>query len=595
MKDRLSSRLRMVTIILLVIGSILIVQLLSFQFRLDPEVASRLRSRAVAFEGQEVEFHPNRGQIFDRDGQVLAVNTLEYRVGISPGAVGADKQEVATQLARALDMNELEVYQLLLPDENGQYPSYISIKSPVTLEQGEAVVELDIPGMVIESIPLREYPQGELTANVVGFVNYDGRGYWGVEEHYNAELAGQSKIGVTSDIPLEVSEGLELRPGQDIWLTIDRDVQFIAQEVLENAINKYQAEGGQILVMDPRTGEILAMASYPFLTPEEYNEIPEDERPIYNGAVSYIYEPGSIFKIITAAVALDIQEPGLDLNWTYVDPGCETRAGVQICTSTRRALGSRSFAQCIIQSLNTCTARWLSNDSAPSIGLSRWYDYLERFNFGAPLGIDLAGEAPGLVNWYGRSNDWSEANFLQTSFGQGISVTPLQMLTAANAIANDGRMMQPHIVLRRTDGDHVFESRPTTIDVPISATTAQVVRELMVQAVEHPDGFGSDAMVEGYTIAGKTGTAQKLDPDFGYSDYKSWASFIGFVPADDPQLSVLIMLDGLDVRQGYYWGSETATFVFAELVERLVVLLEIPPDDERRDLVNAGGHPFERE
>ncbi|MCI0708585.1 MAG: penicillin-binding protein 2 [Chloroflexi bacterium] len=589
MMDRLSSRLRMVTIVLLVLGSILIVQLLSFQFRLDPEVANRLRSRAVAFEGQEVEFHPNRGQIFDRDGQVLAVNTLEYRVGISPGAIGSEKREVATQLARALDMNELEVYQLLLPDENGQYPSYITIKSPVTLAQGEAVVELDIPGMVIESIPLREYPQGELTANVVGFVNYDGRGFWGVEEHYNAELAGQSKIGVTSDIPLEVSEGLELRPGQDIWLTIDRDVQFIAQEVLEKAINTYSADGGQILVMDPRTGEILAMASYPFMTPEEYNQLPEDDRPIYNGAISYQFEPGSIFKIVTASVALDIQEPGLDLNWTYVDPGCETRAGVQICTSTRRALGSRSFAQCIIQSLNTCTAEWNS-----IIGTSRWYDYLHRFNFGGRLGIDLAGEAPGQVNWMG-SPAWNEANFLQSSFGQGIAVTPLQMLTAANAIANDGRMMQPHIVLRRTDGDYVFESRPTTIDVPISATTAQTVRELMVQAVYHPEGFGSDAAVEGYTIAGKTGTAQKLDPDFGYSDFKSWASFIGFVPADDPQLSVLIMLDGLDVREGYYWGSETATFVFAELVERLVVLLEIPPDAERQDLVNAGGHPFERE
>lgn len=594
MQARLNSRLRMITVVLLIIGSILIVQLLSFQFRIDPEVASRLRSRAVAFEGQEVEFRPNRGQILDRDGQVLAVNTLEYRVGISPGAVGQEKREVATQVARALDMNELEVYQLLLPDETGQYPSYVTIKSPVSLEQGQAVDELDIPGMVIESIPLRDYPQGELTSNILGFVSYDGRGYWGVEEHYNAELAGQSKIGVTSDIPLEVSEGIELRPGQNITLTIDRDVQFIAQEVLENAISSYKAEGGYILVMDPRTGEILAMASYPFLTPEAYNDLAEDERPLYNGAISYQYEPGSIFKIITAAVALDIQEPGLDLNWTFNDPGCETRAGIQICTSTRRAKGSRSFAMCIIESLNTCTARWVS-DNGPSIGISRWYEYLREFNFGAPLGIDLAGEATGTVNWYGISDGWSEANFLQTSFGQGIAVTPLQMLTAANAIAYDGRMMQPHIVLRRTDGDRVFEARPTIISRPISEATAQMVRDLMVQAVYHPSAFGGDARVEGYTIAGKTGTAQKLDAGFKYSDTVSWASFIGFVPADEPQLSVLIMLDGLDAGNGYYWGSETATFVFAELVERLVVLLEIPPDDERTDLINAGGHPFERD
>lgn len=584
----LSTRLRMITFVLFLVSTILIAQLLSFQFRLDPEVASRLRSRAVAYEGREIEFRPNRGQIFDRDGQVLAVNTLEYRVGISPGAVGSDKREVATQLARALDMNELEVYQLLLPDENGQYPSYVTLKSPVALEVGQAVDELDVDGIVIESIPLRDYPQGELTANVVGFVSYDGRGYWGVEEHYNAELAGQSKIGITSDIPLEVSEGIELRPGQDIVLTIDRDIQFIAQEVLEDAIERENAEGGQILIMNPRTGEILAMVGYPFITPEEYNLMEPDERPLFTSGVMFAYEPGSIFKILTAATALDIHKPGLDLGWSFNDLGCEFMAGVNICTSTQRPSGENSFALCIIKSLNTCTAHWLADEVG--VGMTNWYDYLRKFGFGSPTGVDLAGEASGIVNWPGTPA-WNEANFIQTSFGQGISVTPIQMLTAANAIANGGLMMQPHIILRRYDGNQVYEARPTAINRVIDESTAQMVLDLMVQAVYHEEAFGFRAEVDGYTIAGKTGTSQKLGPDFRYSKTDSYASFLGFVPAQDPQISVLIMLD----NPQQYWGSVAAAPIFAELVERIVVLLEIPPDTIREDLVRAGGHPFDRD
>lgn len=580
-----NNRLRLVTIVLVIVSGVLIARLLSFQFRLDPDVANRLRSRAAGFEGREVELRPNRGQIYDRDGQVLAVNTLEYRIGISPGALGPEKREMATRLARALDVNELEIYQRLLPDENGQYPSYVLLKSPASLEEGQAVDELDIPGIVIETIPLRDYPQGALTANILGFVNYDTRGYWGVEEHYNAELAGQSRIGTESNIPLQVSETIQLRNGQDLQLTIDRDIQWIAQQVLADAIEREQAEGGHILIMNPRTGEILAMTSWPFFDADEYNSMPIQERPAFNGNISFSFEPGSIFKIITAAVALDINEPGLDLNWTYNNQGCEEMAGINICTSDRRPTGIETFSMCIIKSLNTCTAHWNR-----LTGTNRWYDYMRRFGFGTPTGIDLAGESSGIVNWPGTSG-WNEANFLQTSFGQGISVTPLQMLTAANAIANGGLMMQPHIVKARIDGDQVYESRPTTIGRPISATTAQLVLNLLVEAVYHENAFGDRAQVGGYTIAGKTGTSQKLGLDFRYSATDSYASFIGFLPADDPQISILIMLDN---PQGY-WGSQTAAPVFADLVERLVVLLEVPPDAERIDLVNAGGHPFERE
>jgi cell division protein FtsI/penicillin-binding protein 2 len=580
----LQNRLKLIAIALLIISSLLIIQLLSFQFRLDPEVASRLRNNSAGYGGREVEFRPNRGQIFDRDGEVfLAVNTLEYRIGISPGALGPEKREIAKELARVLDENELDIYQRLLPDENGQYPAYVTLKSPVSIAVGQQVDELDIPGIVIEPIPLRDYPQGDLTAQLIGFVNYDGRGFWGVEGHYNAELAGQSLIGVTSNIPLDVSEGVQLRHGQDLQLTIDRDVQFLAQQLLVETVQRENALGGHIIIMNPKTGEILAMASVPVVDIERYNELPPNERPLFNGTISYSYEPGSIFKILTAAVALDIQKPGLDLNWTYFDEGCEFKAGVQICTSTSTPTGTQTFGQCLVLSLNTCTVRWVEE-----IGISRWYDYLRKFGMGVPTGVDLEGEGAGIVNWPGSST-WSEANFLQTSFGQGISVTPLQFLVAANAIANDGLIMQPYIVMRRFDGDRVYEARPTPISRPISAASAQMVRAIMVDVVNGI--YDNRALVENYQTAGKTGTAQKLEPNFTYSSTKAWASFIGFLPADDPQISVLIMLD----EPTGYWGSQTAAPAFAELMDRLVVMLEIPPDTERIELVNAGGHPFDRD
>ncbi|NDJ87489.1 MAG: penicillin-binding protein 2 [Chloroflexi bacterium] len=580
-------RLRLIALGMIIVSGLMIARLLSFQYRLDPEVQEQLYSVAGASEGRQVEYRPNRGRIYDRDGRVLAVNTMEYRVGISPGAIGAGretKREVAKDLARILELDEYEVFLQLLPNELGQYPRYVPLKSPVSLEAGEELEELDVSGLVIEPIYRRDYPQEQLTNQLIGFVNLDSVGYWGVEQHYQAELAGQSKIATESGLPADVLEDVNIRDGQDLVLTIDRDIQWFAQQALQDAVEREQALGGTIIVMNPRTGEILAMVSLPDFTLEDYNNLPEQDKPTYNPAIHDVYEPGSIFKILTAAVALDIQKPGLDMFWSYNNVGCEEMAGVLICDSERVPKGPITFPQCLVRSLNTCTAHWNL-----LIGRDNWYTYLENFGFGRPTGVDMAGEESGIVNWPGTGT-FSEANFLQTSFGQGISVTPLQILVAANAIANDGLMMQPFIVQKFYDGDIVYEQRPTAIGRPISAATAQQVLEIMEQAVSAPEGFGDKAELDGFSVAGKTGTAQKLAPDFSYSDDETWASFIGFVPADNPHLSILIMLDDPES----YWGSQAAAPVFAELASRLVVLLEIPPDGVRTDLMNNGGNPFGR-
>jgi cell division protein FtsI/penicillin-binding protein 2 len=286
--------------------------------------------------------------------------------------------------------------------------------------------------------------------------------------------------------------------------------------------------------------------------------------------------------VVTASIALQANQPGLDLNWTYNNTGCFEAAGVPICYSDRIAKGNVDFRRCLIESLNTCTATWYG-----IIGPSKVYSVLQEFGFGQESGIDLEGEGAGLINTPGDPV-WSEADFLNISYGQGIAITPLQMLTAVNAIANDGLLLQPHIVKRRYDGERVFETPTNPVARPISAEVANAITDIMVDVVQ-PDTFGELAYIEGYSIAGKTGTAQQPVPG-GYSDTASWASFVGFLPADDPAISILVMLD----RPAGYWGSQTAAPAFRQLVERLVVLMEIPPDDVRLQLVANGGRPFER-
>lgn len=595
-------RLGLIATVMMVVSALMIARLLSFQFQLDPEIEQQLYDIASASGGRTVEYQPNRGRIFDRNGEVLAVNSLLYRVGISPGALDPGREarrQVATDLARILNLNELDVYNLLLPeiiDNAPVYPSYVPLASPVSLEQGEALEALDLSGLVIEPIYRRDYPQEELMNQIIGFVNFESQGYWGIEQEYQSVLAGQSKITTETGLLVDVSDDVLIRDGQDLILTIDREAQWFVQQVLKRALAEQNAAGAHALVMNPETGEILAMVSVPTFTIEEYNRIDNpDERPIFTPGVSMAYEPGSIFKILTAAAALD---SGIaDLNWSYSNVGCERIAGGEICdagnspgASTSR--GVVTFSQCLVNSLNTCTSRWLvGGPSYPGVGSTLWYEYLELFGLGTPTGVDIFAEASGSVNWPNTSA-WGEFNFVQTSFGQGISVTLLQMLTASNAIANDGLIMQPYIVRAFRDGDDIRYVNPTSITRPVSETTASQVLRIMERAVEDegPDVWGRAARVEGYRVAGKTGTSQKVIAG-QYSDELSWASFIGMIPASDPQLSIIIMLD----EPEGYWGSQVAAPLFSEIAERLVVLFEIPPDDLRTQLMIDGGNPFSRE
>lgn len=570
-----------VLIWLAVLSALLLGQLLSFQFRLNPSLEQFEESASTRGVYTE-RINPNRGQIYDRDMVVLAVNSFEYRVGVSPSLV-IDRREAATQLAAALNLNEAEIYRQLQPDLNGQFPEFVFLAGPIDDATARRVEDLDITGVTIEPIPLRSYPQDYLTAQVVGFVNYSEEGFFGVEGEYDRLLAGTAREIETSGTIYELSERPDASDGQSLMLTIDRDIQFVVTEVLQEAIQTYNAKGGTIIVMNPRTGEILGMQSWP---PFEVDDVPTLSREdgfIYNPAIGFTFEPGSVMKVVTASIALQVNESGLDLNWTYNNTGCMEMAGVTICDSDRVAKGNVDFRNCIIKSLNTCTATWYS-----IVGPAKVYPLLQDFGFGKPTGVDMEGEEGGIVNLPSGPR-WSEADFLNVSYGQGISVTPLQMLNAVNTVANDGLMMQPHIVKVRYDGAYRFETQPNPIGRPISAEVADAITEIMIATVRAGE-YDERGAIEGYSVAGKTGTAQQPTPA-GYSVTDSWASFVGFLPADDPIISAIVVLD----RPDQYWGSLTAAPTFNLLMRRLVVLMEIPPDNIRLQLNQVGGDPFSRD
>ncbi|MBN1678669.1 MAG: penicillin-binding protein 2 [Anaerolineae bacterium] len=584
--DTLNRRLTLLSVMLVAISGILLARLLSFQFRMNPETKQRLEDRAESRYSQTVEVQPNRGQIYDRNGHLLATNTFEYQIGISPN-ISTDRQRAARELAPLVDKTEEEIYHLIQPDENGIFPDWVLLAPVVDFETGQRIKDMAIEGITIAPLPTRIYPQGALTAQIVGFFagaedTKERRGYWGVEGYYQLLLAGQSKRVTKSNIPVledSTNTAVSVRDGIDLVLTIDRDLQYLAQEVLNNAIVEQGAEGGTILIMNPRTGEILAIANYPTFDPADFSA--EGLELARNQAISEVYEPGSVFKVVTMAIALEAGKH--DLNWSYYDPGCFEEGGVAICNWDRSSHGNPTFAQVFIQSLNTGTATIFKE-----MGPYTVYPLLREFGIGSPTGIDLEGEEAGILVEMGDPN-WSEAQFLNTSYGQGVSVTALQMLCATNAIANDGLIMQPHIVKARIDGSEISETRPSASYRPISEETAHIARDIMIQVLTDP-GTEDEFDFPGYTVAGKTGTAQIPTP-YGYDPSGSIASFVGFLPADDPVVSVLVKLD----RPTGYWGSKTAAPVFQQVLERLVVLMEIPTDNMRYQLIAQGGDPFNRE
>ncbi|MBN1286858.1 MAG: penicillin-binding protein 2 [Anaerolineae bacterium] len=568
MIETIDRRLAFVSVIVTLLSVVLVIRLVTLQIQLpEEEIAFLERMRDDSYHDLRYET-PARGEIYDRYGYLLATNSLEYQVGISPALI-ANPEDVLAKLAAAAGRDPVMLWaQWEEQDAAGAY-WYPLAGGNVDLATGQTIEDLGLPGVELGPIQRRFYPQSTLAGPVIGFVSLEGQGYYGVEGYYNQQLAGRVEDSASreSNIPFEAAYAPPPQPGANLVLTIDRDVQFLAEGYVRLGMETYEAENAMILVMDPRTGEILAMAASPGYDPNQYGLYPAES--YVNPIVGSIYEPGSVFKVLTMACALQVGIVTPDS--MYVDEGMIEVGGRKIENWDKRAYGQQDMTQLLVRSLNVGAAKL-----STTLGPSRFYPCLEDFNIGAPTGVDLEGEEAGRLKKWGDPV-WSESDLGTNAFGQGVSVTPVQMLTAVSAIANQGLLVRPHVIYQQVGVDGVFTAQPQYLGRPISEQVARQVTEMMINVVEYG---APKAKVPGYTVAGKTGTAQIPTPG-GYEDGTSIASFIGFLPADAPQVIVLVRLDRPNES---IWGTQTAAPLFSEFAQRLVVLLEIPPDATRYNL-----------
>lgn len=571
-QDTIRSRLPIVVVVLLLTSITLVVRMVLFQAPPEPRVAAYVQAIRDANYSATRRETSSRGILYDRTGQRLAVNSVRYRVGISANLV-SDPDQMVQDLSTILNLDPLRVNEIIR-----SRTSYALLATDVSPEVWSQLNALNSPAIVSEQIPRRYYPQGSLAGQLLGFVAGAGEefiGYNGVEGRYEPYLAGRTTTQVTSTIPFELPVEIgNLESGADLVLTLDRDVQYLVEEVLAQAVADTGANGGTIIVMNPNTGDILAMASYPPLDP---NNIPlDDAQALRNPAISDIYEPGSVMKVITVAAALE--RGAITPDWVYNDQGSYNVGNRVIMNWDRQPYGLVDVTSILVNSLNIGAAKI----AVEQLGLDGFYAMMSAFGFGQLTRVDLDGEQPGILRTPGDSL-WSESDLGANSYGQGVSVTPLQMLNSFNVIANGGLLIQPRIVSQVIRGQEVTTIEPVVLRRVISEETARTVTQMMVAAVEV--GLDESAQLPGYTVAGKTGTAE-IPSIEGYLNNATNVTFIGFMPADAPTVSVLIKLD--QPSSGTF-ASQTAAPVFRRLAERLVTYLEIPTDDIRAQLREAGG------
>ena len=563
-------RLRLVGALLIGLVLVIVIQLAQLQ------IVSHGFYKDWADEQQNQSIlmaEPPRGVIRDRNGHLLAGNAVVYSVEAAPPYV-EDVEATAAELGSLLHMPAAHIEQLLnSKDENGQERKWVQIGPLVCKKVGEQVADLELKGISVWPRWTREYPEGSLASHALGFCTAELTGVHGVEGFSDVLLRPElvrwegPVDSASEQIPWMVAPVVLPQPGTDLALTLDRTVQALAEAELARSVWEYQAEGGTIIVMDPRTFEILALASLPNYEPGRYVDFfSHDPPPFECPAVSHQYEPGSVFKILTVAAALDA---GLVTpETTYYDQGWLEVGGQVIKNASRRSYGHKTVADILIESLNVGAA-WLSVQMGPDV----FYRYVQAFGIGRPTEIDLAGEIAGHLWLPSDYEHWHDSNLGTNAFGQGVAVTPLQMIVAVATVANDGERLRPHIVHQRIGPDGTISTfRPMVEAQVISPQTASVLMEVMVRVVE--EGV-PEAQVEGYRVAGKTGTAQIPVPG-GYDKEGTIASFVGFGPVPNPQVIILVKLDRPKTST---WAADTAAPAFQRLAERLFVVLGIPPED----------------
>lgn len=522
-----------------------------------------LQSKAVGQVEEKLTIRGKRGTIYDAQHQPMAVSIETPSVAAYPGAI-KNKSRAASKLAKALGLKTSAVKRRL---NSGRH--FVWLKRQATPKEAEAVRALNLTGIDFLPEHNRFYPNTTLAAQVLGFTGIDGHGLEGLEFFYDQELkGGEHTVTILRDalgrgFNADQLAGLQ-QAGNNLVLTLDRNIQFIAERALAEAVSKFRARSGIAIVMNPKTGALLAVAHRPVFNPNTYRKF--DRSQWRNRAITDPFEPGSTLKVFSVAAALE--------------KGKMTPSTIFYCENGTYLIGShtvhdtKSYGWLSLQQI----VKYSSNIGAVKVvekmGNRLLFEGLQEFGFGRRTRIDCPGESPGSLSHYKR---WTAVDAGAIAFGQGVSVTALQLISAVAALANDGLMMQPYIVQAVTDpnGRLLRNVEPKPVKQVVSSKTARTVQRIM-RTVITPGGTGVEADLEGYEVCGKTGTAQKIDENGRYAAKKYVSSFVGFAPAKQPALAVLVVVD--EPREIYYGGLVAAP-AFKKIVKESLSYLNIPPSD----------------
>lgn len=518
--------------------------------------ASKYQGYAQFQHTDEFKLYSKRGKIFDRNGTELAISLIEKTVYANPREV-LDPSYQAEVLSTILGIEKEELELKLGDKELG----FVYLKRKIAAEEAEEIAKLGLHGIYIQDETKRYYPQNELAAQVVGFTGTDDNGLHGIEIQYESILRGLDGRAIAEKdvfgnvIPGNIKSYIDPVDGKDIVLTIDSQIQYITEKNLEEVCTKYNATGATAIVMDPGNGEIFAMATYPGFDPNNYQDY--DAYSYKAGAISFTYEPGSTFKIINVAGALDNNTAGED---QVFDLPPSIRVSDRTIKEIFRTSNIQYSTREIIQYSSNIGAVML----ALSMGNRLYWESINEFGFGQVTGIELPGEENGIVHDY---RTWPASTIGALAIGQSISVTPLQLLRAVCSIANGGYLIKPTIIKEAYPDGAVGEEGPASdLKAIISSGTADSIKEMMLAVVEK--GTGTNAQIEGVEVCGKTGTAEKVNENgIGYSEGRSITSFVGFAPYDDPEIAIIVVVDEPKGEERTVWGGTVAAPVFKNIME----------------------------
>ncbi len=560
------TRIRITILAITLFGLAIFVQLFTLQ------IQDKYKSREYAQKTQvyTTSIPATRGLIMDTNGLVLASNTFVYNIFASPkDLTEKQSQQIAAILAPLLpDVPKDKLLQSVTYDSNDK-SNHKLVAAGVSFDTSEKIRQADILGITIESPTRRTYPNNSLLSNLLGFVNYENNADYGIEGKFDDILKGTpgsryaQHDGDGNPIVLGQVQLTPAVDGANVTLTIDSSIQKMVERELLKGMQDHGAEKAMAIVADPQTGAILAYANFPDYNPNDFNKT--DQALFRDPLVSDVYEPGSTFKILTAAIGIDT---GVVTPNSAADlPGCEIDYGQRICNFDSVGYPGQTVVKTLEKSSNV-GAMWI----AKKFGPDKYYQYLKNFGIGSLTGIELKDESAGIMRT-NQDKNWSPLDFLENSFGQAVAVTPVQLVAAVGAVANGGKLMKPYVVSQITRNGQVLQkTEPTFIRQVVSEASAKTTTNMLVSAVRQGETRLAD--VKGYRVAGKTGTATIYDN--GIESQFTIGSTIAYAPADNPRFIVLVRYDR---TKDTPWGSNTAAPVVQTITEQLFTYYRIPPTE----------------